>query len=76
MLLRLMLVASGQAPSTFLEFAVFPLSRQKFSNLYEAERALALFLCMGGKIWGYRKAKAPVQLRTNWKKCAEIKETR
>jgi len=28
-----MLVASDQAPSTFLQFAVFPLSRQKFSNL-------------------------------------------
>jgi len=28
-----MLVASDQAPSTFLDFAVFPLSRQKFSNL-------------------------------------------
>ena len=39
-----MLVASDQASSTFLDFAVFPLSRQKFSNLYEAERALALFL--------------------------------
>ena len=41
-----MLVASDQAPSTFLDFAVFPLSRQKFSNLYEAERALALFLLL------------------------------
>ena len=32
-MLRVMLVASGQAPSTFLDFAVLPLSRQKFSNL-------------------------------------------
>ena len=32
-LLRLMLVASDQARSTFLDFAVFPLYRQKFSNL-------------------------------------------
>ena len=39
-----MLVASGQAPSTFLDVVVFPLSRQKFSNLYEAKRALAHFL--------------------------------
>ena len=28
-----MLIASDQAPSTFLEFVVFPLSRQKLSSL-------------------------------------------
>ena len=32
-----MLVASDQAPSTFLDFVVFPLSRQKLSNLGQHE---------------------------------------
>ena len=39
-----MLVASDQAPSTFLDFAVFPLSRQKFSSLYGAEQGACAFL--------------------------------
>jgi len=42
-LLRLMLVASGRAPSTFLNFVVFPLSRQRLSSLYGAEQAPSLF---------------------------------
>src|SRR5699024_1265638 len=42
-LLRLMLVASDQAPSTFLEFVVFLLSRQKLTNLYGAEQGACAF---------------------------------
>ena len=39
-----MLVASDQTPSTFLDFAVFPLSRQKFSSLYGADQGACAFL--------------------------------
>ena len=35
---------------------------------YESRRQLVFPLLIG-------KAQAPVQLRTNWKECAEIKET-
>ena len=53
-----MLVASDQAPSTFLEFAVFPLSRQKFSSLYGAEQGACAFL-MGKE--GGKKMKKNIQ---------------